>query len=70
MKTHRCKESLEARASMRYDKQYSFLDGNLGWWLREVRSDDEYFVKFLSPCLQKPIKFCPFCGVKLDIMNQ
>jgi hypothetical protein len=70
MRTHRCIESINARASIRYDKQYTFLDGNYGWWLRSICNDDEYCAVYLTQCFQKPINFCPFCGEKLDTMNQ
>lgn len=63
MKTHRCEGSLKAQTSIRFDKRYSFGNGNIVWNLRTLSYDSEYdSTTLVSSCV---ISYCPFCGMKL-----
>ncbi len=56
IKTHRCKESLEKRMSIRF-----YPEGN--WQLNQPSYDFDYNSWYLEPITI--IKFCPFCGQEL-----
>lgn len=55
-KTHRCKELLEKRMSIRFCPAK-------GWQLNNPSYDFDYASWYLEPIAI--IKFCPFCGQEL-----
>ena len=67
MKTHRCEGSLKNKVSIRYTKQYRYINDLCdyeAWRLFKLRIDSEYDTKYLSHISE--IKFGPYCGKKLD----
>ena len=64
MKTHRCKDSLEARVSIRYGKRFDWDDESTNYWrLYKNGWDSEwgsYYMEHIAV-----ISYCPFCGEKL-----
>lgn len=66
MKTHRCKGSLKAEVSIRYDYKYTNLrlkDDYKHWRLFKSTLDNEWN-KYLLHVAE--IEYCPFCGKKLE----
>lgn len=61
MKTHRCKQSLENRMSIRLIDDIE----EPAWVLFEPTLDFEYSYRYLH--LVCPIEYCPFCGAKLNM---
>lgn len=61
MITHRCKGSLEAGISIRYEKDWF---NRTAWWISAPMLDDEWITTVLTPIAE--IRFCPFCGQKLE----
>ena len=61
MITHRCEESLKAGISIRYGKVW--FEGN-AWRMWKPITDSEWGTTVLTPIAE--IRFCPFCGKKLD----
>lgn len=67
MRTHRCEGSLKNKVSIRYTKQYRYINALYdyeAWRLFELRIDFEYDSKYLSHISE--IKFCPYCGKELE----
>ena len=67
MRTHRCEGSLKNKVSIRYSKQYRHINALYdyeAWRLFKLRIDSEYDSKYLSHISE--IKFCPYCGKKLE----
>jgi hypothetical protein len=62
MTTHRCDGSLKAGVSIRYGK--GWFDNKNAWWMWKTVSDDEWNLPVLAPIAK--IRFCPFCGQKLE----
>lgn len=68
MKTHRCKGSLKAEVSIRYDYRFKLkmlrdLD-YLAWRLYHYTFDGEY--DCIEECHVSEIIYCPYCGEKLE----
>ena len=68
MKTHRCKGSLKAEVSIRYDYRFQLkmlrdLD-YLAWRLYHYTFDGEY--DCIEECHVSEIIYCPYCGEKLE----
>ena len=61
MKTHRCKWSLKAKASIRHEIHC----GELNWWLSCFTL--EYYGWRQSYLTE--VKYCPYCGDKLEEMK-
>lgn len=59
--THRCKGSLKARASIRYDDD-KYLPKE--WILRLVQFDTESWGLYPHYCGR--IDYCPYCGQRLE----
>lgn len=65
MKTHRCKDSI-GNASIRFFNRFE----NIGikeepkWWLGALIYDSDWDAKYISYKLN--IKYCPYCGQRLD----
>lgn len=57
MITHRCKGSLAAGASIRYERDYFCWDLSI----REAADPYRDYLKYICT-----IYFCPFCGKQLD----
>ena len=67
MRTHRCEGSLKNEVSIRYTKQYRYINALYdyeAWRLFKLRIDSEYDSKYLSHISE--IKFCPYCGKELE----
>lgn len=67
MTTHRCKGSLAAKASIRYEKFFKYADiewDKPKWYLSKWYEDSEWGV--WGQGQQIPITYCPFCGEKLE----
>ncbi len=64
MITHRCMGSLKARVSIRYEKGWNFKDGRDAWWMYQPLYDYEWDTTVLTTVAE--IRFCPFCGQKLE----
>ena len=65
--THRCEGSLKNEVSIRYTNEYgnfNILYDYEAWRLFKLETDSDYGVKYLSHISE--IKFCPFCGEKLN----
>ena len=62
MITHRCKGSLKASTSIRYGK--GWYDNQDAWRMWKTVIDDEWITTVLTPIAK--IRFCPFCGQKLE----
>lgn len=70
MKTHRCKGSLRARKSIRYDNNPDSIwpDETESWHIRYTDKgeyDAVYMVNLVSG-----IKYCPYCGKNLGGDNE
>ena len=63
--THRCRGSLKAGVSIRYEKDW--FEGN-AWRMWRTVIDDERITTVLTPIAK--IRFCPFCGQKLEAPEQ
>ena len=67
MHTHRCDGSLKNKVSIRYTKQYRYINDLCdyeAWRLFKLQIDSEYDTKYLSHVSE--IKFCPYCGKELE----
>ena len=67
MITHRCKESLAQRVSIRYTGPYSYYNppnAELGWQVFKAKYDNDTFTWWM-PTLLNNIHYCPFCGKRL-----
>ena len=67
IRTHRCEGSLKNEVSIRYTKQYRYINALYdyeAWRLFKLRIDSEYDSKYLSHISE--IKFCPYCGKELE----
>jgi hypothetical protein len=65
MKTHRCKESLKAKISIRYTNQFQMNIQNDydAWRLFNCIYDTDYDSIYLHHVSE--IKYCPYCGAEL-----
>ncbi len=63
--THRCRGSLKASISIRYGK--GWFEGN-AWRMWRTVIDDEGITTVLTPIAK--IRFCPFCGQKLEVPKE
>ena len=66
MITHRCNGSLKAGVSIRYGK--GWFDNKNAWRMWEPITDSEWGTTVLTPIAK--IRFCPFCGQKLEAPEQ
>lgn len=66
MTTHRCKGSLKAGVSIRYGM--GWYDKQNAWQMWEPVIDDEWITTVLTPVAE--IRFCPFCGQKLEVPEE
>lgn len=68
-KTHRCKDSLEAGISIRFQLRYSFLSNEEpAWQLYQIHTDGQWDSKY--PLWVATISRCPFCGKKLKAKSK
>lgn len=63
--THRCRGSLKAGISIRYGKDW--FEGN-AWRMWKTITDSEGITTVLTPIAE--IRFCPFCGQKLEVPEE
>ena len=69
MTTHICNGSLKAGISIRYGKGwFDNKNAKNAWWMWKSVSDDEWNLPVLAPIAK--IRFCPFCGQKLEVPKE
>ena len=68
MTTHRCDGSLKAGISIRCWFETGMIGAKPVWWMLKLNSPDSCGAPMLDKIAK--IKYCPFCGQKLEVPKE